>query len=32
MTKEEKLRAVTEDIRSKLPRLMELEKGCRFIN
>ncbi len=27
-TKEEKLRAVTEDIRSKLPRLKELEKGC----
>ncbi len=27
-TKEEKLKAVTEDIRSKLPRLMQLEKGC----
>ncbi len=27
-TKEEKLKAVTDDIRAKLPRLMELEKGC----
>ncbi len=28
MTHEEKLKAVTDDIRVKLPRLMELEKGC----
>ncbi len=28
MTTEEKLKAVTEDIRDKLPRLMKLEKGC----
>ncbi len=28
MKTEEKLKAVTEDIRSKLPRLMKLEKGC----
>ncbi len=28
MTTEEKLKAVTEDIRSKLPRLKELEQGC----
>ncbi len=28
MTHKEKLKAVTEEIRSKLPRLMELEKGC----
>ncbi|MBS9774746.1 MAG: hypothetical protein KGV59_06280 [Tenacibaculum sp.] len=27
-TKEQKLKAVTDDIRAKLPRLMELEKGC----
>ncbi len=26
--KAEKLQAVTDDIRAKLPRLMELEKGC----
>ncbi len=30
-TKEEKLRAVTEDIRAKLPRLKELEKGCKLM-
>ncbi len=30
-TKEQKLKAVTEDIRSKLPRLMELGEGCEFI-
>ncbi len=28
MTREEKLQAVTADIRKKLPRLMKLEKGC----
>ncbi len=28
MTHEEKLKKVTADIRVKLPRLMELEKGC----
>ncbi len=28
MKTKEKLQAVTEDIRIKLPRLMELEKGC----
>ncbi len=28
MTHEEKLKAVTADIRKKLPRLMELGKGC----
>ncbi len=27
-TKAEKLKAVTDDIRVKLPRLMKLEKGC----
>ncbi len=31
-TKAEKLKAVTEDIRSKLPRLMKLEKGCLVFN
>ncbi len=28
MTHEEKLNAITADIREKLPRLMELKKGC----
>ncbi len=28
MKTEEKLKAVTDDIRNKLPRLMKLEKGC----
>ncbi len=28
MKTKEKLKAVTNDIRAKLPRLMELEKGC----
>ncbi len=28
MTHEEKLKAVTEDIRRELPELMKLEKGC----
>ncbi len=32
MTQKEKLQAVTEDIRVKLPRLMELEKGCLLEN
>ncbi len=29
-TKEQKLQAVVADIRAKLPRLMELEKGCKI--
>ncbi len=31
-TKEQKLKAVTDDIRAKLPRLMELSEGCEFIS
>ncbi len=31
-TKEQKLKAVTDDIRAKLPRLMELSDGCEFIS
>ncbi len=32
MTHEEKLQAITADIREKLPRLMEIEKGCFIQN
>ncbi len=32
MNKGQKLKIVTDDIRAKLPRLMELEKGCLIKN